>query len=101
MTSQETTKSLACSLQPQHFVCVALLVLFLGQLLAGRVYGAEDAADPYDTLYDAIMLRQSVDGEVRGHDEVTPLIYGRSEFPFDPTSYKKLDAALHAFESLP
>ncbi len=52
MTSQETTTYLARSLRLQRLARAALLVLFLGQLLTGRVRGAEDAADPYDTLYE-------------------------------------------------
>ncbi|MFT5528047.1 MAG: hypothetical protein ACI9HK_006035, partial [Pirellulaceae bacterium] len=58
------------------------------------------AKDPYDTLYDAIMLRQAVDGKVYGHDEPVPLVFGRSAFPFDPASFEKLEAALKEFESL-
>ncbi|MEM7235281.1 MAG: hypothetical protein AAF517_24100, partial [Planctomycetota bacterium] len=59
------------------------------------------SATAYDALYDALMLRKSADGKTQGHNESTPMIYGRSEFPFDPKSYPKLDAALREFESLP
>ena len=64
MTSQETTTYLARSLRLQSLVCVALLALFLGQLLTGRVCGAEDEADPYDVLYDVLMTRYGTDGKI-------------------------------------
>jgi len=50
MTSQETY--LARSLRLQHLVRVALLGLFLCQLLTGRVRGAEDSADKSITRTD-------------------------------------------------
>ena len=68
---------------------------------ARRGTHSQAVKDPYEALYDAIMLRQSVDGKVHGYDEVTPLVYGRSEFPFDPVSFARFDAALKEFESLP
>ncbi len=59
------------------------------------------AEDAYDELFDSIVLRRSVNGEVLGHDEFTPVLYGRSKFPFDPASFARFDAALKTFESLP
>lgn len=63
--------------------------------------GAEEAIDPYDVLYDVIMVRKDSDGKVYGHNEVAPLIYGRSKFPFDDETFPKLTAALERFNALP
>ena len=101
MTSHQTTTYLARSLRLQRLVRVALLALFLGQLLTGGVRAAEDAADPYDTLYDVIMTRYGPDGKAYGANESSPSIFGESDFPFGDKTYKKLNAALDAFGSLP
>ena len=100
MTSQETTTYLARSLRLQHLVRVALLALFLGQLLTGRVCGAEDAADPYDTLYDVIMTRYGPDGKSYAENETSPIIFADSDFPFGDKTYKKFNAALDVFAAL-
>ena len=73
MTSQESATYLARSLRFQHFVRTALLVLFLGQLLTVGVRAAEDAADPYDVLYDVIMTRYRPDGKSYGNPSATRL----------------------------
>ncbi len=78
MTSQETTTYLARSLRLQRLVCVALLVLIPGQLLTGRVCGAEDAADPYNVLYDVIMTRYGKDGKSYAENESSPAIFSES-----------------------
>ena len=101
MTSQETTTYLARSLRLQHLVRVALLVLFLGQLLTGRAQGAEDAPDPYDVLYDVIMTRYGTDGKSDAENESSPVIFSFSEFPFGDKTFKKFSAALDAFAALP
>ena len=89
---------LAGSLQLRHLVRAALLGLLLCQLLTARVRAAEEAADPYDVLYDVIMTR---DGRSYAEDETSPLIFPRSEFPFGDKTYEKLNAALDAFAALP
>ena len=86
--------------QPQHLVCVALLVPILGQLLIGPVHAAEDTADPYDVLYDVLMTRWK-DGKSYAQNETSPAIFAWSEFPFDDETFKKFDAALDEFAALP
>ena len=71
MASLKTTR-LARNLQ--LLVRTALLVLFLGQLLTGGVRGAEDASNPYDTLYDVIMTRYGPDGKSYAQNDTTPSI---------------------------
>ncbi len=97
---QETTGQ-ARSPRLHHLACVALLVLVSGQLLSGRVYGAEDTADPYDTLYDVLMMRYGPDGKLYAQNDTTPAIFAWSEFPFDDKTFKKFNAALDAFAALP
>lgn len=101
MTSHQTTTNSARSLRLQPRVSVALLVLFLCQLLTVRAHGAEDAADPYDTLYDVIMTRYGKDGKAYAENESSPAIYRTSDFPFGGKTYKKFNAALDAFDALP
>ena len=101
MRAQETTTYLARSLRLQHLVRVVLLVLFLCQLLTDRVCGAEDAADPYDTLYDVIMTRHGPDGKSYAENETSPAIFAWSEFPFDDKTFKKFNPAMDAFAALP
>lgn len=97
---QRTLACLTRRIRHQHFVCVALLGLFLSQLLTGDIHGAKDKADPYDTLYDVVMIRKSADGKAFGRNEVGPLIYGRSKVPFDDETFPKLTAALMRFNAL-
>ncbi len=92
---------MARSLRLQRLVRVALLALFLGQLLTGGVRGAEDASDPYDTLYDVIMTRHGPDGKSYAQNDTTPAIFAWSEFPFDDKTFKKFNTALDAFAALP
>jgi hypothetical protein len=47
------------------------------------------------------MTRYGADGKTYGENEVTPLIYKYSDFPFDADSHEKLVAALDAFDALP
>ena len=101
MTSRQTTTYLARSLRLQHLACAVMLGLFLCQLLTGRVRGAEDAAEPYDTLYDVIMTRYGPDGKAYGANESSPSIFNESDFPFDDKTYEKFNAALDAFGALP
>jgi len=93
MTSQETTTYLARGLRLQSLVCVALLALIPGQLLTSRVCGAEDAADPYDVLYDVIMTRYGKDGKSYGENETGPAIFMWSDFPFGDKSITRADDA--------
>ncbi len=101
MTSQATVVDLTGGVRLRRFGGVALLLLLLGQLLAGDARGAERAADPYDVLYDVIMTRHGQDGKAYGADESMPSILSSSAFPFDDKTYKKLDAALDAFAAMP
>jgi hypothetical protein len=99
MTSLRTT-CLARSLRLSRLVRAVPLVVFFCQLLAGRVCVAEESPDPYDELYDVIMVRKDSDGNAYGTNEVGPLIYGRSKFPFDNETFPKLTAALERFNAL-
>ena len=78
-----------------------LFVLLSCQLAFTQQSGAAEAADPYDVLYDVIMTRYGPDGKTYGKNEVTPLIFANSAFPFDDESYRKFTAALDAFGALP
>jgi hypothetical protein len=100
MTSHQTTTNLARSRQFQRNVCVALLVFVLCPMLTGRVCRADDAADPYDTLYNVIMTRWK-DGKAYGQDETSPAVFSWSEFPFDDQTFDKFNAALDGFAALP
>ena len=77
----------------RQLLCVAMYALILCQLLAGSVCLAEDTADPYDMLYDVIMVRKGPDGKAYGKNEVGPFIYDRSEFPFDSKTFPQLVTA--------
>jgi hypothetical protein len=77
-----------------------MFALVLCQLLAGGVCRAKDTLDPYDVLYDVIMVRKDSDGNAYGTNEVGPLIYGRSRFPFDDETFPKLTAALERFNAI-
>ncbi len=83
----------------RRLVRVLLLVLIPGQLLTGCVCGTEDVADPYDVLYDVIMVRK--DGKTKTENETGPMILNLSEFPFDDGTYDRLNAALDGFAALP
>lgn len=63
------------SLRLHRLLSIALLGLAFCPLLTGRVHGEEGATDPYDTLYDVIMVRKSADGKPFGGNEVGPLIF--------------------------
>ncbi len=97
MTSHQSTQKSASWLL--HSACVGMLVFLSGQLTA-RTHGADDTADPYDTLYDVIMTRYGPDGKAYGSNESSPSIFKESEFPFDDRTYRKLNAALDEFAAL-
>jgi hypothetical protein len=101
MTSLDTTTDLPRSFQIQPLVRVALFVLLFSQLPTGGVRGAEDAADPYNVLYDVMMTRYGKDGKSYAENESSPAIFSESEFPFGDKTYKKFSAALDAFGALP
>lgn len=97
MTSHQSTQKSASWLL--HSACVVMLVFLSGQL-SGRAQGADDTADPYDTLYDVIMTRYGPDGKAYGANEGSPSIFKESDFPFDDRTFKKFNAALDAFAAL-
>lgn len=80
---------------------IAILVLMFCQFASVRRAWAEEVKDPYDVLYDVIMVRKDSDGKAYGMNEVAPFIYGRSKFPFDDETFPKLTAALERFNALP
>lgn len=79
---------------------ISMFILIFCQLPAGSVCWAQNTADPYDALYDVIMVRKDSDGKSYATNEVGPLIYGRSKFPFDDVTFPKLTAALEQFNAL-
>lgn len=81
-------------------VCIGLLMLSAGNGLRGTVLGADEATDRYDTLYDVIMIRKDSAGVSHGRNEVGPLIYARSGFPFDDETFPGLTSALEQFNAL-
>jgi len=83
----------------QRFVWSTLLLLCC-QLPMGEVSVADDTVDPYDALYDVMMVRKDSEGNAYSKNEVGPLIYGRSKFPFDDETFPKLTAALKGFNAL-
>ena len=74
-------------------------LLFL--VLSQSPCGAEEAADPYDILYDVLMTRYGPDGEPYARDESSPAIHLLSEFPFGDKTLKDFNTALDAFVALP
>ena len=98
MASNQSTQKPALWLLP--FAGVGMLVFLSGQLV-GRVQGTEYSTDPYDRLYDVIMARKDSEGNAYSKNEVGPLIYARSKFPFDDETYPKLTKALVGFDALP
>lgn len=62
--------------------------------------GADQPPDPYDVLYDVIMVRKDSDGKAYATNEVGPLVYRRSKFPFDDETFPKLMAAFEGFNAL-
>jgi len=100
MTSLDTTTDWPRSFRIQPHVRLALLAVVLSQLPTGHVCGAEDAADPYDVLYDVLMTRYGKDGKSYGENETSPALFDRSDFPFGDKTYKKFNVALDAFAEL-
>lgn len=49
-----------------------------------------------DELYDVLMVRRALNGDVYGDNETVPMIFKFSEFPFDDGTYPRLTAALDA-----
>ena len=98
--SPEFLRHLTRQLRVRRICSVLLLLLVSGQFLTERACGDDDVVDPYDALYDVIMVREDPEGRPYATDEVGPLIYGRSEFPFDDVTFPKLKAALGAFNAL-
>ncbi len=97
-----TTK---CSLRGQRTktgaqaMARAGVVLLLSHL--GFAQQSLASNDPYDDLYDAIMTRHGPDGKTYGKNEIAPLIFADSDFPFDDKSYPQFKAALDALIALP
>lgn len=98
MALHQSTQKPAWWLLP--FAGVGMLVFLFGQLTS-RVHGGEDAAAPYDRLYDVIMTRFGPDSKAYGANESSPSIFKESDFPFDDKTFEKFNAALDAFGALP
>ncbi len=92
----ETTTTRTRAGRLQHVTRVLLLILFVGQAAPGQVRAAEDTPDPYDELYDVLMVRHALNGVVYGGNEIAPMIFKFSAYPFDDKTYPRLSAALDA-----
>lgn len=66
-----------------------------------NVRKSNNAADPYNVLYDVIMTRYGPNGNSYGANESSPSIFKESEFPFDDRTFDRLNAALDTFGALP
>ena len=88
------------SFQRRHFLCVVLFIHGFCLLPTIGDCEANDTRDPYDELYDLIMVRKDPDGKAYATNEVGPLIYGRSKFPFDDATFPRLKAAMENFNAL-
>ena len=76
--------------------CLQLTALLLGPF-AGW---SQSEPDPYDALYDSIMVRQSSDGLTSGKDEAAPLLWRESRFLLKEEGFQKLAQALRDFAAL-
>ena len=68
------------SFQRQHLVCVVLFFQAFCLLPTIADCETQHGSDPYDELYDVIMVRKDSNGDAYATNEVGPLIYGRSKF---------------------
>lgn len=69
-------------------------------LLNKDLHSSIQTVDPYDEIYDLIMVRKDAEGTAYGLNEIAPSIFRRSRFPFDAETFPKLSAALNRFSAL-
>ena len=71
------------------FTCCFVQIALQNQLLG-------DERQTFDELYDVLMVRHARNGEAYGENEIAPMIFKFSAFPFDDVTYPRLSAALDA-----
>ena len=80
---------------------VAGLVAIAATLLVWtQTCWAEVLPDPYEALYDAIMIRQKSSGETIGRDSNSPLIFYGSRYLIRGETHTKFVDALDRFSAL-
>jgi len=77
-----------------------LIIVTALQFIAIQIVLAQDSSDPYDALYDIIMLRQLEDGTTIGANAVSPLIWSESQTLIKGESHSKFVQALDRFSTL-
>lgn len=71
------------------FTCVVVLIAQPPSSLGSK-------KDAFDELYDVLMVRHARNGVAYGENEIAPMIFKFSKFPFDDATYPRLTAALDA-----
>ena len=61
---------------------------------------AKEAIDPYDVLYDAIMVRKAADGGIYGENALSPLIWSNSRYLLKGDTHERFVEALSTFSAL-
>lgn len=69
-------------------------------LAVSDVCAANTSPDPYDKLYDAIMVRKTADGRIVALDATTPMLWQNSQYLLGDGNEARLLEALDAFNSL-
>ena len=107
MKSSEAMLKFTLYCRLQYGSWLLLLFLSLSLVLTGHSVAANDTAvecesrqdsprRPFDELYDVLMVRHGRNGVAYGANEIAPMIFKFSEFPFDDATYPRLKAALDA-----
>ena len=71
------------------FICCCVQIVLPHQLLG-------DEKNTFDELFDVLMVRHARNGVAYGENEIAPMIFGHSRFPFDDATYPRLTASLDA-----
>jgi hypothetical protein len=71
------------------FICCCVQIVLPGQLLG-------DDKKAFDELYEVLMVRHAHNGVAFGQNEIAPIMFTRSGFPFDDATFPRLTAALDA-----
>ena len=66
------------------------------KLEAPQATDSDTERSEFDALYDVLMVRHARNGVAFGDNEIAPMIFKFSKFPFDDATYPRLTAALDA-----
>ena len=67
-----------------------------GLILIGLQHSSlGDEGDAFDELYDVLMIRRALNGDSYGENEISPIIFKFSAFPFDDATFPRLKTALN------